>query len=50
MLWVSCNYVLCCFRFEFVPVDGQDVVKVYGLVTLPKEEIYVHLHQRKKFV
>ena len=29
-----------------MPVDGQDVVKVYGLVTEPKEEIYVHLHQR----
>ena len=33
-----------------MPVEGQDVVKVYGLVTEPKEEIYVHLHQRSRLV
>ena len=35
------------FRFEVVPVEGQDVGKVYGLITEPKEEIYVYLHQRR---
>ena len=34
------------YRFEFVPVEGQEVVQVYGLVTEPKEEIYVQLRQR----
>ena len=33
-----------------MPVDGQDVVKVYGFVAAPKEEIYVHLHQCNRLV
>ena len=37
------NYV----RFEVVPVPGQDVTQVFGLVTEPKEEIYVQLNPRE---
>ena len=35
-------------RFEVVPVEGQDVTPVYGLVTEPKEELYIQLQQRNQ--
>ena len=31
-------------------VEGQKVEVMHGLVTEPKEEIYVHLHQREKLI
>ena len=42
--------VPCCFRFKFVAVEGQKAEMVYGLVTEPKKEIYVHLCQREKLI
>ena len=35
-------------RFKIVPVEGQKVTPVHGLVTVPKEEIHVYLKQRKE--
>ena len=34
------------FRFEVTPVAGQEVTKVYGLVTEPEDDIYISLRQR----
>ena len=34
------------YRFELVPVEGQDVSMVYGLVTEPRQDIKVYLRQR----
>ena len=33
-------------RFKLIPVEGQKVTQVHGLVTEPKEEIHVYLRQR----
>ena len=35
-----------CSRFEVVPVEKQEVTKVYGLVTEPEKDIFVYLRQR----
>ena len=35
--------VFCCFRYDFVPVDGKDVVN-NGLVTMAKVEKYINVH------
>ena len=34
-------------RFTLVPVEGQHVEQVHGLVTEPKEEIYIYVRARE---
>ena len=34
-------------RFNLVPVEGQNVEQVHGLVTEPKEEIYLYVRARE---
>ena len=33
-------------RFKVLPVEGEKVIQVHGLLTKPKEEIHVYLKQR----
>ena len=35
-------------RFKVLPVEGQKVTPIHGLVTEPKEEIHVYLNQRER--
>ena len=32
--------------YKVVPVEGQKVIQVFGLITEPKEEIHVYLQRR----
>jgi hypothetical protein len=32
--------------FKVIPVEGQKVIQVFGLITEPKEEIHVYLQRR----
>ena len=34
-------------RFTLVPVEGQHVEQVHGLITEPKEEIYIYVRARE---
>ena len=35
-------------RFKVEPVEGQKVIQVFGLITEPKEEIFVFIRERER--
>lgn len=36
-------------RFKVEPVEGQTVIQFHGLVTEPKDEVYVYIRERDKW-